>query len=146
MQLLHKLEYHCVVCTSKREWKHNNINDRSAEKCPVWLHKNKSKKTSRWISKQLYRAASFKARISNFYFILLFVASLLFRRIFMTSHMTLSSASYIFVWENLLKHGILFFKKYGITKNENFTYFVEEIYERKWAITSYDENLLELKD
>ena len=50
-----------------------------------------------YIKTAVGRVAIFKARIAkfmlSFYFILLRVVSLLFKRIFMTSHMTLSSAS-----------------------------------------------------
>ncbi len=43
----------------------------------------------------------------NFYFILLFVASLLYRRIFMTSHMTLSSASLLGYKTKMIKFFII---------------------------------------
>ena len=43
----------------------------------------------------------------SFFFILLLVASLLFRRIFMTSHMTLSSASYFSIFNLYLLPDIL---------------------------------------
>ncbi len=79
---------------------------RSAGKCCVWRHKNSSKNkdyNEKWKGNQPLNIKTavelpiIKLGLPNFrwrfYYILLHVASLLFRRIFMTSHMTLSSAS-----------------------------------------------------
>ncbi len=79
---------------------------RSPGKCRVWHHKNTSKRRIAKRSGKGNQPLNFKTAVErpilklglpnirfSFYFISLLVACLFIRRIFMTSHMTLSSAS-----------------------------------------------------
>ncbi len=90
------------VLSQMKNWQHFW----SAGKCHMWRHKIRHKRriaTSSWKGNQLLTIKTAIERLIfklgypnfrwNFYFILFLVASLLFRRIIMTSHMTLSSAS-----------------------------------------------------